>query len=295
MEVEQGVDVVPDRGHARAHVADQVEAPAERVVDRREAGGRVLVRGDLLERGAEHAHVAAGLVARCCQGDASMVSCAFRTCAVNVNVGPVPRWKPRTSPPRRRQASMRPASPCAVSGFRFCRRARARPARPWCSCTATPAPERTGGAWWSRPARFARAVAPDMPGFGRADKPRDFPYSWPAMPSFLDGVLGELGIDRVHLVVHDFGGPWGMEWAAREPVPGGERGADQHRRADRLPLAHPRADMADARAGRGVPGHGDPAALPAADEPRPEAQAAAELPRSRIRRELHARRPGARC
>ena len=64
---------------------------------------------------------------------------------------------------------------------------------------------------------FARAVAPDMPGFGRADKPRDFPYSVTGYAEFLDGVLGELGIDRVHLVVHDFGGPWGMEWAARNP------------------------------------------------------------------------------
>jgi len=64
---------------------------------------------------------------------------------------------------------------------------------------------------------FARAVAPDMPGFGRADKPRDFPYSVDGYARFLDDVLSELGIDRVHLVVHDFGGPWGMEWAARNP------------------------------------------------------------------------------
>ena len=56
-----------------------------------------------------------------------------------------------------------------------------------------------------------------MPGFGRADKPRAFPYSVAGYAEFLDGVLGELGIDRVHLVVHDFGGPWGMEWAARNP------------------------------------------------------------------------------
>ena len=97
MEVEQGVDVVPNGGHARTHAADQVEAPAERVVDRREAGGRALVPGNLLERGAENAHVATGLVARCCQWDASLVSC--RT-SVNVNVGPVPRWRPRTPPPR---------------------------------------------------------------------------------------------------------------------------------------------------------------------------------------------------
>lgn len=64
---------------------------------------------------------------------------------------------------------------------------------------------------------FARAVAPDMPGFGRADKPRDFPYSVAGYADFLDGILAELGIDRVHLVLHDFGGPWGMEWAARNP------------------------------------------------------------------------------
>jgi pimeloyl-ACP methyl ester carboxylesterase len=64
---------------------------------------------------------------------------------------------------------------------------------------------------------FARTLAPDMPGFGRADKPRAFPYSVAGYADFLDGVLGELGVDRVHLVVHDFGGPWGMEWAARNP------------------------------------------------------------------------------
>jgi pimeloyl-ACP methyl ester carboxylesterase len=30
----------------------------------------------------------------------------------------------------------------------------------------------------------------------------------------LQGVVEELGIDRVHLVLHDFGGAWGLEWAA---------------------------------------------------------------------------------
>jgi pimeloyl-ACP methyl ester carboxylesterase len=65
---------------------------------------------------------------------------------------------------------------------------------------------------------FARAVAPDMPGFGRADKPRDFDYSVEGYADFLDALLTELGIDRAHLVLHDFGGPWGMEWAARHPA-----------------------------------------------------------------------------
>ncbi|MGH2978124.1 MAG: alpha/beta fold hydrolase [Solirubrobacterales bacterium] len=65
---------------------------------------------------------------------------------------------------------------------------------------------------------FARAVAPDMPGFGRAGKPRDFPYAVEGYAGFLDEVLGELEIERAHLVLHDFGGPWGLEWAARSPV-----------------------------------------------------------------------------
>ena len=28
-------------------------------------------------------------------------------------------------------------------------------------------------------------------------------------------MLGALGIERVHLVLHDVGGPWGLAWASR--------------------------------------------------------------------------------
>ena len=63
---------------------------------------------------------------------------------------------------------------------------------------------------------FARAVAPDMPGFGRADKPDAFRYDNEGYAEHLDGLLGELGIDRVHLVLHDLGGPWGLEWASQD-------------------------------------------------------------------------------
>jgi pimeloyl-ACP methyl ester carboxylesterase len=56
-----------------------------------------------------------------------------------------------------------------------------------------------------------------MPGFGKADKPRDFEYSVPGEARFLDAALSELGIERVHFVLHDLGGPWGLEWAARNP------------------------------------------------------------------------------
>lgn len=68
-----------------------------------------------------------------------------------------------------------------------------------------------------RTGAFARAVAFDMPGFGHADKPRDFDYSVPGETAFLDAALSQLGIERVHFVLHDLGGPWGMEWAAANP------------------------------------------------------------------------------
>ena len=64
---------------------------------------------------------------------------------------------------------------------------------------------------------FTRAVAPDMPGFGRADKPEYFDYTVEGYARHLAGVLDVLGLQRVHLVVHDFGGPWGLQWAANHP------------------------------------------------------------------------------
>jgi pimeloyl-ACP methyl ester carboxylesterase len=69
----------------------------------------------------------------------------------------------------------------------------------------------------SHTGEFARAVAPDMPGYGSADKPRHFSYTIGGYADHLTGVLRELGIDRAHLVLHDFGGPWGLAWAARHP------------------------------------------------------------------------------
>src|SRR4029077_3229646 len=57
---------------------------------------------------------------------------------------------------------------------------------------------------------FGRAVAFDMPGFGHADKPRDFEHNVGSYSTFLGQVLDELGITGVHLVLHDFGGPFGL-------------------------------------------------------------------------------------
>jgi pimeloyl-ACP methyl ester carboxylesterase len=64
---------------------------------------------------------------------------------------------------------------------------------------------------------FARAVAPDMPGFGKADRPAKFDYTVEGYARHLAGLVDQLGIDRVHLVLHDFGGPWGLAWATEHP------------------------------------------------------------------------------
>lgn len=62
---------------------------------------------------------------------------------------------------------------------------------------------------------FARTFAADMPGFGQADKPTDFPYTVDGYAKHLDQMLEIEGIGRAHLVLHDFGGPWGLSWAAQ--------------------------------------------------------------------------------
>jgi pimeloyl-ACP methyl ester carboxylesterase len=62
-----------------------------------------------------------------------------------------------------------------------------------------------------------RAIAPDMPGFGRADKPRDFDHSVEGYARHLEALLDALGIEHVHLVLHDLGGPWALRWTADRP------------------------------------------------------------------------------
>lgn len=68
-----------------------------------------------------------------------------------------------------------------------------------------------------RVAEFAAVVAPDMPGFGGADKPAGHDYSLAGYAAHLGGLIDQLGIDRVHLVAHDFGGPMALTWAAAHP------------------------------------------------------------------------------
>src|SRR5687767_13311490 len=56
----------------------------------------------------------------------------------------------------------------------------------------------------------ARAIALDMPAFGRADRPKRFDFSPEGFARHLSGVLAQLGVTRAHLVMHDFGAAWGL-------------------------------------------------------------------------------------
>jgi len=59
---------------------------------------------------------------------------------------------------------------------------------------------------------LGRAVAFDLPGFGGAKAPAGFGYDVAAYAEFIEAARSELAIERVHLVLHDFGGPFGLIW-----------------------------------------------------------------------------------
>jgi pimeloyl-ACP methyl ester carboxylesterase len=58
-----------------------------------------------------------------------------------------------------------------------------------------------------------RAVAFDLPDFGETVAPAGFVHDVPTYAGFVAEALERLGIERVHLVIHDFGGPIGLVWA----------------------------------------------------------------------------------
>lgn len=63
-----------------------------------------------------------------------------------------------------------------------------------------------------------RCIAPDMPGFGRSDKPTDLDwYSYDRHNEAMLFVLDELDVRDATLVVHDWGGPVGLRAAVERP------------------------------------------------------------------------------
>ncbi|HET6447816.1 MAG TPA: alpha/beta fold hydrolase, partial [Conexibacter sp.] len=55
-----------------------------------------------------------------------------------------------------------------------------------------------------------RAAAVDLPDFGETIAPAGFVHDVRTYASFLGEAIGVLGVERVHLVIHDFGGPIGL-------------------------------------------------------------------------------------
>jgi haloalkane dehalogenase len=63
-----------------------------------------------------------------------------------------------------------------------------------------------------------RAIAPDMVGFGRSDKPLDMDwYSYDRHVDFAATLLEDLNLSETTIVVHDWGGPIGLRLAVEHP------------------------------------------------------------------------------
>lgn len=62
-----------------------------------------------------------------------------------------------------------------------------------------------------------RAIAPDLPGYG--DSPPQGPGSWERHVEALERLRGGLGLERIVLVNHDWGGLISMRWALDHSMP----------------------------------------------------------------------------
>jgi haloalkane dehalogenase len=60
-----------------------------------------------------------------------------------------------------------------------------------------------------------RSVAPDLLGFG--DSPSEPPHTWERHVRSIEDLRSGLGLERVALVVHDWGGLIGLWWACEHP------------------------------------------------------------------------------
>jgi pimeloyl-ACP methyl ester carboxylesterase len=69
---------------------------------------------------------------------------------------------------------------------------------------------------WLAFLRRSGGLAPDLPGFGRSGKPGHFDYSIAGYADFLERYLDLLEVERVRLVVHDWGAV-GLAFAQRHP------------------------------------------------------------------------------
>lgn len=62
-----------------------------------------------------------------------------------------------------------------------------------------------------------RCIVPDHIGMGLSEKPQEHPYTLATRIDDVAALVGSLGLKRIHLVVHDWGGAIGFGFAARHP------------------------------------------------------------------------------
>lgn len=62
-----------------------------------------------------------------------------------------------------------------------------------------------------------RGIAFDLPGLGLSDRPADFDYRWTGLGKWSSAATEALGLDKFHLIIHDLGGPVGLEMVAAHP------------------------------------------------------------------------------
>lgn len=62
-----------------------------------------------------------------------------------------------------------------------------------------------------------RAIAMDLMGFGKSDKPNPILHDFPHHARIVSGFIQSLGLRNIVLLVHDWGGPFAMHYAARHP------------------------------------------------------------------------------
>ncbi len=65
-------------------------------------------------------------------------------------------------------------------------------------------------------AGLGRCIAPDLIGMGLSDKPQ-IPYRLADHARYFDGFIAALALQRLRLVLHDWGGFLGLRYAARNP------------------------------------------------------------------------------
>jgi len=58
-----------------------------------------------------------------------------------------------------------------------------------------------------------KGISFDLPGLGFSDRPQAFDYTWTGLAAFSVKVIMALRLEKFHLVVHDLGGPVGLEMA----------------------------------------------------------------------------------